>query len=105
MYTGKGQFSFQSQRKGNAKECLNDCTVAFSSHASNAVILQSRFQQYVNWELPDAQAKFRKGRGTRDQIANIHWIIEKTGEFKGKKIYFCFIDHDKTFNYVDQHKW
>ena len=89
MYTGKGQFSFQSQRKGNAKECLNDCTVAFSSHASNAVILQSRFQQYVNWELPDAQAKFRKGRGTRDQIANILWIIEKTREFQKNHLLLC----------------
>ena len=72
--TGKGQFSFQSQRK-NAKECSNYCTVALISHASKAVlkILQARFQQYVNQELPDVQAGFRKGRRTTDQIANIRW--------------------------------
>ena len=59
-------------------------------------ILQARLQQYVNHELPDVQAGFRKGRGTRDQIANIHWIMEKAREFQ-KNIYFCFIDYDKTF--------
>ena len=63
-------------------------------------ILQARLQQYKNWELPDAQAGFRKGRGTRDQIANIHWIIEKAREFQ-KKTYFCFIDCAKTFDCVD----
>ena len=66
-------------------------------------ILQSRFQQYVNWELSDAQAEFRKGRGTRDQIANIRWIIEKVREFQNS-IYFCFIDCTKAFNYVDLNK-
>ena len=63
-------------------------------------ILQARLQQFVNHELPDVQAGFRKGRGTRDQIANIHWIIEKAGEFQ-KNIYFCFIDYAKAFDCVD----
>ena len=66
-------------------------------------ILQARLQQYVNHELPDVQAGFRKGRGTRDQIANIHWIMEKTREFQ-KNIYFCFIDYTKAFDYVDLNK-
>ena len=66
-------------------------------------ILQARLQQYVNWEIPDVQAGFRKGRGTRDQIANICWIIEKAREFQ-KNIYFCFIDYAKTFDCVDHHK-
>ena len=66
-------------------------------------ILQARFHQYVNRELPDVQVGFRKGRGTRDQIANIHWIIEKTREFQ-KNIYFCFIDYAKAFDCVDHHK-
>ena len=75
----KGQFSFQSQKKGKAKECSDKCTIALISHASKVMlkILQMRLQQYVNCELPDIQAGFRKGRGTRDQIANIHWIIDK----------------------------
>ena len=78
--TGKGQFSFQSQTKGNAKECSNYHTIAFISHASKVMlkILQARLQQYMNHELPDVQLGFRKGRGTRDQIANICWIIEKS---------------------------
>ena len=73
-------------KKGNAKECLNYCTIALISHSSKAVfkILQARLQQYVKQELPDVQAGFRKGRGTRDQIANICWIIEKAGEFQKK---------------------
>ena len=77
--TGKGQFSFQSQRKGNAKECSNYHTIALISHASKVMlkILQARLQQYVNQELPDVQVGVRKGRGTRDQIANICWIIKK----------------------------
>ena len=80
--TGKGQFSFQSQRipkKGNAKECSNYCTIALISHTSKVMlkILQARLQQYMNHECPDVQAGFRKGRGTRDQIANIYWIIKK----------------------------
>ena len=66
-------------------------------------ILQARLRQYVNHELPDVQARFRKGRGTRDQIANIHWIIEKAREFQ-KNIYFCFIDYGKAFDCVDHNK-
>ena len=64
-------------------------------------ILQARFQQYVNWELQDVQAGFRKGRGTRDQIANIHWIIEKAREFE-KNIYYCFIDYAKAFEWITE---
>ena len=77
--TGKCQFSFQSPKKGNAKECSNYCTIALISHTSKVMlkILQARLQQYVNRELPDVQAGFRKGRGTRDQIANICWIIKR----------------------------
>ena len=75
------------------------------SHASKVMlkILQARLQQYVNWELPEVQAGFRKGRGTRDQIANIHWIIEKTREFQ-ENTYFWFIDYAKAFDYVDHNK-
>ena len=75
------------------------------SHASKAMlkILQARLQQYVNCELPDVQVEFRKGRGTRDQIANIRWIMEKTREFQ-KSIYFCFIDYAKAFDYVERSK-
>ena len=91
--TGKGQFSFQSQRKAMPKnwhsqrivwECSNNCTIAFISHTSKVMlkIFRARLQQYVNWELPDVQAGFRKGRGSRDQIANICWIIEKVREFQ-----------------------
>ena len=78
--TGLEKVSFHSNpKKGNAKECSNYCTIALISHASKVVlkILQARLQQYMNRELPDVQAGFRKGRGTRDQIANIHWIMEK----------------------------
>ena len=80
-------------KKGNPKEYSNYCTIALISHASKVMlnILQARLQQYMNWELPDVQAGFRKGRGTRNQIANIHWIIKKAREFQ-KNIYFCFID-------------
>ena len=80
-------------KKGNAKECSNYWTIALISHASKVMlkIFQARLQEYVNRELPDVQAGFRKGRGTRDQIANICWIIEKASEFQ-KNIYFCFID-------------
>ena len=90
-------------KKGNAKECSNYGTVALISHASKVMfkILQARLQQYVNWELPDVQAGFRKGRGTRDQIANIRWIIENAREFQ-KNIYFCFIDYAKAFDYGSQ---
>ena len=80
-------------KKGNAKECSNDCTIALISHASKVMlkILQARLQQYVNCELPDVQTGFRKGRGIRDQTASILWIIEKAREFQ-KNIWFCFID-------------
>ena len=88
-------------KKGNAKESSNYHTIALISHASKVMlkILQARLQQYVNHELSDVQAGFRKGRGTRDQIANIHWIIEKAREFQ-KNIYFCFIDYAKAFDCV-----
>ena len=80
-------------KKGNAKECSNYCTITLISHASKVMlkILQSRLQQYVNRELPVAQGGFRKGRETRGQIVNIHWIVEKAREFQ-KNRYFCFID-------------
>ena len=83
-------------KKGNAKECSNYCTITLISHASKIMlkILQARLQQYMNRELPDVQAGFRKGRGTRDQVANIHWIMGKAREFQ-KNIYFCFIDSAK----------
>ena len=86
-------------RKGNAKECSNYYTIALISHASKVMlkILQAWFQQYVNCELPDVQAGFRKGRGTRDQIANIRWITEKSREFQ-KNIHFCFFDYAKSFD-------
>ena len=86
--TGKGQFSFQSLKKGNAKKCSNYCTIALISHASKVVlkILQARLQQYMNCELPDVQAGFRKGRRTRNQIASIHWIIKKAREFQKTSI-------------------
>ena len=86
-------------KKGNAKECSNYRTIALISHASKIMlkILQAWLQQYVNRELPDVQAGFRKGRGTRDYIASIHWIIEKARESQ-KTIYFCFIDYAKFFD-------
>ena len=89
-------------KKGNAKECSNYCTIALISHASKVMlkILQARLQQYMNRELPDVHAGFRKGRGTRDQIANIQWIIEKARKFQ-KNIYFCFIDYTKAFDCMD----
>ena len=92
-------------KKRNAKECSNNCTTPPISHASKVMlkILQARLQQYVNRELPDVQAGFRKGRGTRDQIANIRWIIKKAREFQ-KNIYFCFIDYAKAFDCVDHNK-
>ena len=92
-------------KKGNAKECSNYRTIALISHASKVMlkILQARLQQYMNLELPDIQAGFRKGRGTRDQIAYISWIIEKARELQ-KNIYFCFLDYAKAFDYVDHNK-
>ena len=85
-------------KKGNAKECWNYCTIALFSHASKVMlkIFQARLQQYVNHELPDVQAGFRKGRGTRDQIANICWIMEKAREFY-KNIHFCFMRRADSF--------
>ena len=92
-------------KKGNAKECSNYHTIMLISHASKLMlkILQARLQQYVKGELPDTQAGFRKGRGTREQIANICWIIQRARELQ-KNIYFCFIDYAKTFDYSDQNK-
>ena len=92
-------------KKGNAKECSNYRTVALISHASKVMlkIFQARLQQYMNCEFPDVQAGFRKGRGTRDQIANIRWIIEKGREFQ-KNICFCFIDYAKAFDCADHNK-
>ena len=104
--TGLEKVSFHSNpKKGNAKECSNYHTIALISHASKVMckILQARLQQFVNHELPDVQAGFRKGRGTGEQIANIHWIIEKGREFQ-KNIYFCFIDYTKAFDCVDHKK-
>ena len=89
-------------KKSNAKECSNYDTIALISHASKVMlkILQARLLQYVNHELPDVQAGFRKGRGTRDPTANIRWIMEKAREFQ-KNINFCFIDYAKAFDCVD----
>ena len=91
--------------KGNDEECSNYSTITLISHASKVMlkILQDRLQYYVNRELPDIQTGFRKGRITRDQIANIHWIIEKARKFQ-KNIYFCFIDYSKAFDCVDRSK-
>ena len=92
-------------KKGNAKECLNYCTISLISHASKVMlkIPQARLQQYVNCDLPDVQAEFRKGRGTRDQFANFRWIIKKAREFQ-KNIYFCFIDYAEAFDCVDNNR-
>ena len=92
-------------KKGNAKECSNYRTIALISHASKIRLknLQARLQQYMNHELVDVQAGFRKGRGTRDQIANIRWIIKKARELQ-ENVYFCFIDYDKAFDCVDHNK-
>ena len=93
-------------KRVNAKKCSNYHTVALISHASKIIpkIPRARLQQYVNWKLPDVQGGFRKGRGTRYQVANIHWIIEKAREFQ-KNIYFCFIDYAKTFDCVVPTNW
>ena len=103
--TGLEKVSFHSNSKDNAKECPNYRTIALISHTSKMTlrILQARLQQYVNEELPNVQAGFRKGRGTRDQIANIRWITEKAREFQ-KNIYFCFTDYAKAFDSVDHSK-
>ena len=103
--TGKGQFSFQSQKKAIAKECSNYRTIALILQASKVMlkILQARLQQYMNHELPDVQVGLREGRGTRDQSANIWWIIEKARELQ-KNIYICFIDYAKAFHCVAHNK-
>ena len=104
--TGLEKASFLSKpKKGNTLECSNYHTIALIPHTNNIMlkILQVRLQQYVNWELTDVQAGSRKGRGTRDQIASIHWIIEKAREFH-KNIYFCFIDYTRAFDCVDHNK-
>ena len=92
-------------KKGNAKECSNYRTIALISHIIKVMlkIPQARLQQYVNQELPDVQAGFRKDRGTRDQLANIHWIIKKAREFQ-KNTYICFIDYTKAFDCADHKK-
>ena len=103
--TGLEKVSFHSiPKKGNAKEHSDYCTIALISHASKVMlkILQARLQQYVNQELSDVQAGFRKGRG-REQIANIGWIMEKAREFQ-KNIYFCFTDYAKAFDCMDHNK-
>ena len=99
--TGLEKVSFHS----NPKESSNYCTIALISHSSKVIlkILQTRLQQYLNHELPDVQAGFRKGKEARDQIANIHWIINKGREFQ-ENIYFCFIDYAKAFDCVDHNK-
>ena len=92
-------------KKGNTKECANQQTIAAISHASKIMlnILHARLQHYANQELPGVQAVFRKGRRTRNQIASIHWIIEKAREFQ-KNIYLCFIDYTKAFDCADCNK-
>ena len=99
----KGSVFIPIPKKGNFKECLNYCTIALISLASKVMlkILQARLQQYVNRGFPDVQAGFRKGKGARDQIDNICWIIKKAREFQ-KNIYFCFIDYAKAFDYGSQ---
>ena len=101
-----GLKSFHSNPKeGQSQRMLKLPTTALISHASKVTlkILQARLQQYMNQELSDVQAGFRKGRRTRDQIANIHWTTEKAREFQ-KNIYFCFIDYAKSFDCVDHNK-
>ena len=98
--TGLKKVSFHSSHKeSNAKGCSNNSRIAFISHTSKVMfnVLQARLQKYMNWELPDVQDGLRKGRGTRDQIVNTCWMIEKTREFQ-KNIYFCFIDY--TFDWA-----
>ena len=91
-------------KEGNAKECSNYFTIALISHVSKVMLkISSKTTTYLNWELPDMQARIRKSRGTRDQTANIHWIIGKAREFQ-KNIYFCFTDYTKAFDCVDHNK-
>ena len=102
--TGKGVF-IPVPKKGSGKDCSNYCTVALISHVTKVMvnILTVRLKQYVKWEHPYVHAGFRKGRGARDQIANIHWFIVKARVFQ-KNIYFCFIDYAKDFDCVDHNK-
>ena len=101
----KRSFFIPIPKKDNAKECSNYCTIMLISHASKVMfkILQARLQQYMNWELPDVQAGFQRGRGSRDQIANTRWIMEKARKFQ-KNMYFCLIDYTKAFDCVDHKK-
>ena len=103
--TGLEKIIFIPTQRKNAKECSNYCTIALISHVSKVMlkILQAKLQQYMNHELRDVQAGYRKGRGTRDQIVNIHWIIKKARKFQ-KNIYFCFINYAKAFDCVDHSK-
>ena len=104
--TGLEKVSFHSNPKERqCQKCSNYHTIALISHASKVMlkILQARLLQYMKCEIPDVQTGYRKGRGTRDQIANICWIIEKAREFQ-KNIYFCFIDYTKSFGCVDHNK-
>ena len=103
--TGKRSVFIPIPKKGNAKKCSNYRIIALISHPSKVMlkILQARLQQYMNCELPNVQAGFRKGRGTRDRIANMCWIIEKAREFQ-KNIYFCFIEYAKAFDCVYHNK-
>ena len=104
--TGLEKVSFHSNpKKGNAEECSNYHKILLTPHARKVMlkILQAKLQQYMNWELPDVQGGFRKGRGTRDQIANICWVIEKAKEFQ-KNIYFYFTDYTKASDCVDHKK-
>ena len=110
QHTGVGSLfllrrTFPTQGLNQVSECSNCHTIALTSHASKVILKlpQASLHQYVNCEIPDVQAEFRKGRGTRDQIVNIRWIIEKAREFQ-KNIYFCFIDYAKAFDCVDQNK-
>ena len=107
--TGVEKVSFHSnpkERQYQTKNCSNYRTITLISHARKVVlkIPEARLQQYMNRELADVQAGFRKGRGTRDQVANIRWIIEKAREFQKKKIYFCLIDYTKACDCVDHNK-
>ena len=104
-HTWKRSVFIPVPKKGNAKGCSNYQTIALISNASKVMlkILQARLQQNVNHEMPDVQTEFREGRGTRDQIANMYWIIEKAREFQ-KNIYLCFIDYAKAFDCVDHNK-
>ena len=103
--TGLEKVSFHSSHEAMLKECSNYYTISFISHTSKVmlIIFRARLQQYINHDLPDVQAGFRKGRGTRDQIVNICWIMEKARKFQ-KNIYFCFIDYAKAFDCVDPNK-